>query len=121
MDKYYDVYVFTASVREYADPLIDHIDPNHLVKQRYFRESCILNGDSYIKDLRVNSLRLDLSQTIIVDNSPISYSHNEENAVPISNFLGGKNDKALFNLIPFLHALASVDDVRSILGLRPLN
>jgi TFIIF-interacting CTD phosphatase-like protein len=64
----------------------------------------------------------DLSQVLIVDNSPIAYSHNignnvasfipyhmTENAVPISDFLGeDANDKALLDLLPFLDALRNV-------------
>ena len=28
LNKYYEVAVFTASVKDYADPVIDYIDPN---------------------------------------------------------------------------------------------
>uniref|UniRef100_A0A6B2LKT3 FCP1 homology domain-containing protein n=1 Tax=Arcella intermedia TaxID=1963864 RepID=A0A6B2LKT3_9EUKA len=117
--KLYDIYIFTASVKAYADPLINLIDPDNLVKGRYFRESCIEHKNGiYIKDLSKKSLNFDLSKTIIIDNSPISYSNNEENALPISSFIDNQSDSALAELLPLLELLYGLDDVRSILSLR---
>jgi len=116
--QWYDVFVFTASVREYADPLIDKIDPKRVIKKRFFRDSCICtSGSNYIKDL--SFIGMDLSQTVIIDNSPIAYDRNKENAIPIENFWGTNiHDEELLNMIPFLDALRFTSDVRSILGLR---
>ena len=38
--KWYDVVIFTASMRDYADRVIDKIDLMGVVQQRYYRESC---------------------------------------------------------------------------------
>ena len=69
---WYQVVIFTASVQEYADPVIDWLDGGRgLISRRLFRDSCTLRNGSYIKDLeRVES---DLSRVCLVDNSPISY------------------------------------------------
>lgn len=32
------VSVFTASVKRYADPIIDEIDPKNIIKRRFYRE-----------------------------------------------------------------------------------
>ena len=32
------VFIFTASVKEYADPIIDEIDPHGIIKGRFYRE-----------------------------------------------------------------------------------
>lgn len=32
--------IFTAGTKEYADPIIDEIDPHGLIKGRYYRDSC---------------------------------------------------------------------------------
>lgn len=117
--KHFDLYIFTASIKEYADPVLDLIFPRlkALIRGRIYRESCVLTQGNYVKDLSMLG-NTDLSSTIIVDNSPISYSRNESNAIPISNFFGTGTDEALLNLVPFLEALSHVKDVRSILGLR---
>jgi len=115
--EWYDVIIFTASMRQYADPLIDQLDTKGLVKGRLFRESCLNKDGNFIKDLSL--IKQDLSSTIIIDNSPIAYSHNKENAVPIDNWMGDNpRDESLLNLLPFLNALRYTSDVRSILSLR---
>lgn len=115
--EWYDVIIFTASMRQYADPLIDQLDRRGLVKGRLFRESCLNKDGNFIKDLSL--IKQDLTSTIIIDNSPVAYSHNKENAVPIDNWLGDNpKDESLLNLLPFLNALRYTSDVRSILSLR---
>jgi RNA polymerase II subunit A small phosphatase-like protein len=42
-----------------------------LVSKRLFREHCVFYDGHYVKDLSL--LNRDISQTIIVDNSPMSY------------------------------------------------
>jgi len=117
VSEWYDVIIFTASMQQYADPLIDQLDTKRVVKKRLFRESCINKEGNFIKDLTL--IKQDLTSTIIIDNSPIAYSHNKDNAVPIDNWLGDNpKDDALLNLIPFLNALRFTSDVRSILSLR---
>lgn len=49
----YDVHVFTAATEEYANPVIDAIDPTgQYFKERYFRTSC--------KVIEVRALCLEL-------------------------------------------------------------
>jgi Dullard-like phosphatase family protein len=115
--EWFDLIIFTASMQQYADPLIDQLDTSKLVKGRLFRESCLPKEGNFVKDLSL--IGQDLATTIIVDNSPIAYSHNKENALPIENWMGDNpQDDALLNLLPFLNALRFTSDVRSILSLR---
>jgi CTD nuclear envelope phosphatase 1 len=115
--EWFDLVIFTASMQQYADPLIDQLDIHKLVKGRLFRESCLAKEGNFVKDLGL--IGQDLSSTIIVDNSPIAYSHNKENALPIENWMGDNpQDDALLNLLPFLNGLRFTSDVRSILSLR---
>ena len=46
----YELIVFTASMPRYANPLIDRIDPRHLISYRLFREDCTFVGGTFIKD-----------------------------------------------------------------------
>eukprot|EP01113_Clastostelium_recurvatum_P050916 TRINITY_DN976_c0_g1_i1.p1 TRINITY_DN976_c0_g1~~TRINITY_DN976_c0_g1_i1.p1 ORF type:complete len:308 (-),score=67.95 TRINITY_DN976_c0_g1_i1:208-1131(-) len=116
--QWYNVTIFTASMHQYANPLLDQLDPSRaLIQNRLFRESCLYKEGSFIKDLSL--IGQDLATTIIVDNSPVAYSHNRDNALPIDNWLGDNpKDESLLNLLPFLDALRFTQDVRSILSLR---
>ena len=68
--------VFTASVQEYADPVIDWLEQERkYFKGRYYRQHCTNRGGAYIKDL--STVEPDLSKVMIIDNSPTSYIFHE--------------------------------------------
>ncbi|KAL1412821.1 Nuclear envelope morphology protein 1 [Vanrija albida] len=115
---WYTLVIYTASMPEYADPVIDWLDGGRgLFTKRLYRESCYLqqNG-SYIKDLSL--VEEDLGRVCFMDNSPISYSWNKANALPIEGWTSDPNDEALLQSIPVLDSLRFVTDVRRILGIR---
>ena len=111
LSKLYEIVIFTASVSKYADPLLDILDKENYCSFRLFREHCTLMGMTYIKDL--NKLGRDLKDVIIVDNSPLSYSFNKENGIPILTWFSDKIDKELDYLLPILEFLSGVNDVRN--------
>mmetsp|Transcript_7412 Transcript_7412/g.11782 ORF Transcript_7412/g.11782 Transcript_7412/m.11782 type:complete len:212 (+) Transcript_7412:85-720(+) len=120
VSRWYEIVIFTASLQQYADAVIDRLDPyNEVVQRRHFRESCIADGAGFVKDLR--KIRCDVRNTIIIDNSPVAYSVNPENAVPIVGFIDDPHDRALLDLLPFLEVMRYVKDVRNVLGLRLLS
>ena len=111
MSKIYNLIIFTASVQEYADPLLDQLDKNKVIKLRYYRNSCTLNKEGkFVKDL--STLYKDLNNVILLDNNPISYSYNKSNGLPIITWHSNKKDKELQKLIPVLEFLSKVKDVR---------
>jgi CTD nuclear envelope phosphatase 1 len=74
--KWYKLVVFTASVQEYADPVIDWLEQERkFFVGRYYRQHCTLRNGAYIKDL--SSVEPDLSRVCILDNSPMSYIFHE--------------------------------------------
>ena len=74
--KWYDLVVFTASVQEYADPVIDWLEQERkYFSARYYRQHCTFRNGAYIKDL--SSVEPDLSKVMILDNSPLSYIFHE--------------------------------------------
>jgi len=40
-----EVYLFTASTKTYADPIIDEIDPKGYIKQRFYRDVSFSHND----------------------------------------------------------------------------
>ncbi|KAG5292848.1 NIF domain-containing protein [Histoplasma ohiense] len=115
--KWYKLVVFTASVQEYADPVIDWLEQERkYFHRRYYRQHCTLRNGAYIKDL--SSVEPDLSKVMILDNSPMSYIFHEDNAIPIEGWINDPTDNDLLHLIPILEALQYVTDVRALLALR---
>jgi len=111
--KKFEIVVFTASLAKYADPLLDVLDKDHVVQYRLFREACVQHYGNYVKDL--THLGRVLESSIIVDNSPFSYMFQPDNAIPIATWFHDKNDRQLYDLLPFLDSLAQEADVVSVL------
>ncbi|KAL3695739.1 hypothetical protein R1sor_009815 [Riccia sorocarpa] len=107
VSRLFEVVVFTASLRKYADPLLDILDPLNLIKYRRYRESCRSIDGGLVKDLSM--LGRDLSKVIIIDNSPHSYILQPANAIPIGTFIDDMRDRELMDLLPDLEMLARLD------------
>ena len=119
VSKWYDLIIFTASMKEYADPVIDWLESSFTGKfcKRLYRHNCVVReGVGYIKDLSVVTEVLD--EVVLIDNSPTSYARNEDNAIQVEGWISDPSDADLLNLLPLLEALRYVTDVRSILGLK---
>ena len=113
MAKYYNIIIFTASIKEYANPLLDKLDKSKCIQQRLFRGDCKEKEGLFVKDLSV--VRQHLKDLIIVDNNPVSYSVNVDNGIPIKTWHYDKRDCELEKLVPLLKYLVNVDDVRSVI------
>ncbi|ROT41500.1 dullard-like phosphatase domain-containing protein [Sodiomyces alkalinus F11] len=115
--KWYNLVVFTASVQEYADPVIDWLESERkFFSARYYRQHCTFRQGAFIKDL--SSVEPDLSKVMILDNSPLSYMFHQDNAIPIQGWISDPTDNDLLHLIPLLEGLQYVSDVRAFLALR---
>ena len=85
-----------------------------MIKHRLFRESCVIEGTAYVKDLR--KLNRRLKDTIIVDNSPPSYLFQPANAVPIASWFDDQNDTQLLDFCPVIETtMKDIPDVRMLL------
>ena len=61
----YELVSFTASMKSYADPLLDQIDPHHYISHRLSREHCLYYNGEYVKDL--SRLGRDMGNVVILD------------------------------------------------------
>ena len=112
----YEIIIFTASISQYANPLLDQLDKNNYIKYRLFREHCTFNNGIYIKDLKIFDRKIN--NMIIIDNNPLSYDNNIENGLPILSWYDNINDNELLRLLPLLKYMSntSVEDVRTIIN-----
>lgn len=110
MGEIYEIVIYTASLSKYADPLLDKLDIHKVINHRLFRESCVYHDGHYVKDLSL--LNRDVSQCIIVDNSPMSYIFHPDYAIDCSSFIDDPNDVEMWQIADFLEDLNKFDDVR---------
>ena len=107
-----EVIVFTASLRSYADKVLDVLDPSHtLISHRLYREHCVEVDGLFIKDLRVIAGRR-LENLTLVDNSAYSFAYQLDNGVPIISWYEDASDRELCNLAAYLRQTLPLEDVR---------
>jgi len=111
MAPYFNLVVFTASTRQYADIVIDWLEEDIVFEKRLYRESCTKLSSGYTKDLRI--VTQDLKRVVIVDNSPTAYQMNPENAIPIKSWYSTPEDSSLVELMQFLLNICVKTDVKS--------
>lgn len=108
----FEVVVFTASKPEYANKILDIVDPHgKYFHHRLFRDSCMPVEGSYVKDLNV--LGRDVSKCILVDNSPHVFGYNLDNGIPISSWYQDRACNELEKLEWFLRQVEG--DVRQLI------
>ncbi|CBK21762.2 uncharacterized protein [Blastocystis hominis] len=95
---YYEIVIYTASQKCYADRLLDILDSEqHLITHRLYREHCLNIDGNYIKDL--NALNRDLSKTVIVDNYISCFGYHLDNGIPIISWFSDKADHEVARLL----------------------
>jgi len=109
----FEVVIFTASQKNYADFIIDKLDIDNCISHRLYRDHCVSIKKRYVKNLSL--IGRNLKNVIIVDNSPLAYKFNVENGIPIETWTGKEDDDSLKRLYALLERLSEVEDVREFL------
>lgn len=111
MNKYYEIVVFTAGMKDYADWVLDQLDINNIIKHRLYRHHVRQNGVYLVKDL--GKIGRNLQKTLIVDNVAENFSKQPDNGIFIKTWHNDMEDTSLFDLIPLLKQLVedNVEDV----------
>lgn len=124
MSKLYEIVIFTASQKMYADKVIDMIDPKKRVSHRLYRDNCIvINKTYYLKNLKIlgrdmnNLLIVDVSLAFIQDNSIAGILH-PDNFYRIEPFDGNPKDRQLCRLSAFLKHIHSKSEMLPVGGYR---
>ena len=115
LSNYFEIIIFTAALKNYADIVIDSIDPNNKVMGRLYRNHTNKVGDINFKDL--SKLGRDLKNVIIIDNNSCNFGLQPKNGLLIRDFEGDENDDELDYLKDDLIKLvnSNPDDVTNYL------
>merc|ERR1719161_719686 len=100
----YELVIFTAATQDYADQVIDQIDPDRLIHNRLYRQHALPWGPIFVKDL--SRLGRDLDRVLIIDNVQENFMLQPHNGIFISSWYDDPHDTALFALTPLLDELA---------------
>lgn len=110
----FEVVIFTASHRAYAETLLNKLDPRRTrIQHRLYRDACATVDGLYLKDLDV--LGRDLSKVAIVDNTPYVFGFQPDNAIPIESWYDDPHDRELDDIRGLLDRLRTAADVRPVL------
>ena len=106
MSQWYEIIIFTAATKDYADAILDEIDINgDLFSYRLYREHTTIIGNDYVKDISL--IGRDLDKMIIVDNMAQNFKLQKENGILIHSFWGDDEyDVALIELEKILWNVA---------------
>jgi len=116
ISKEFELVIFTASKKDYADLVINAIDPeNKFFSYRLYRESNIfIKNGIFVKDLRIIANR-DLRHCVIVENNILSFSNHLSNGILVPSFFENSNDNYLTCLIGYLmNEILNCDDVINV-------
>ena len=112
-NKFFQIVIFTASLKVYADAILNILDPeNKLIHHRLYRDSWYTTEDgNHIKDLRIIQ-NVELQDLAIVDNAIHSFGYQLNNGIPILNYYNNEWDKELYHLASYFEILSECNDVR---------
>ena len=112
----FDLVIFTASEKLYADKIIDYIEKDKkYFKMRLYREHCIfIEPGLYIKNLNIFKPYKKIKDIIIVDNSLFSFANQLNNGILVTSFFDDENDSFLISLKEYLTMIKDVKDFREI-------
>lgn len=114
----FDVAVYTASMQDYADAVVDTLDPTGAIFcGRLYREHCTILKDKKVKNMDI----FTSPDTLLVDNLLYSFAFHMNHGVPILPFVDDMGDMELRDLACLLERVAHSTNLKgsldSLLGL----
>lgn len=112
LSKLCEVVLWTAAERDYAEDLLNHLDPNGtLLPYRLFREDIVQRNDGkWIKDIQL--LGRNIKRTMLIDNDINLSQAFPCNTLLIEDFYGDPNDCQLEVIWLLITELNSYADIR---------
>jgi CTD small phosphatase-like protein 2 len=103
MCKYYELVIFTAGLKDYADWILNDFDRQCYISHRLYRDHTRYRNGVYVKDL--SKLGRDMTKILIIDNIEENFCAQPDNGIPIKGWYTDSHDKELEKMIPFLKGL----------------
>lgn len=116
LNTFCQVMLFTASLQEYALPILGAIDPDGIFfSKAFFREDTTTNiFYRFVKDLTL--VGRPLERVVILDDEPGAYSMQPHNGIFAPKFWGNPSDDLLLScVLPLIRKLSALEDVRDYL------
>lgn len=112
MARWYELVIFTAGTKDYADYALGFVDPGEKIAHRLYREHVMQKGTAFVKD--ISRLGRDLKKVIIIDNIVENFQLQSENGIFIKSWEDDENDTSLIELMPVLRRIVElkIPDVR---------
>ena len=103
----FEVFVFTASCKSYADVILDYIERDKkYFDVRLYREHCLfLEPGLYIKDLSIFEKQRKMESVVVIDNSLFSFANQIDNGILVTSFYNDKCDTLLSNVQLYLDSI----------------
>ena len=94
---FFEIDIFTAAIKRYADNIVNKLDPNDIyINYRFYREHCIYEGTKSVKKLvRIGR---ELNQIIFVDNIKYNAKYNMDNLYHVSSWKDDVYDEEINKL-----------------------
>ena len=94
---FFEIDIFTAAIKRYADNIVNKLDPNDTyINYRFYREHCIYEGTKTVKKLvRIGR---ELNQIIFVDNIKYNAKYNMDNLYHVSSWKDDVYDQEMIKL-----------------------
>ena len=106
LSNYYEIDIFTSSLKNYADFIIDKIDPfGNLISYRLYKHHVTYEKGKSVKNL--NMIGRDLNKIIFVDNLESNAKYNLKNLCHISSWINDIYDDELIKLKDKLKYIAT--------------
>ena len=109
--QFWNLALFTASTRKYAESIVLKLDPEgSIISDFLCREHCLQFGTNFVKDLRiVKQIDPQMSNVLLIDNKLSCFAFQINNGIPILPFKGENTDQELKDILFALQELSKSD------------
>ena len=97
MKKIFEIAIFTAATKDYADSILDVIDPNNkLINHRLYRHHTTICEFTFVKDL--TKIGRNLNRCLIIDNLADNFKLQPNNGIQCGSWIDDMKDTQLNDL-----------------------